>query len=259
MNWRPVIPVLVVLSVDPRRAEASPAPYPVWRSRRFGDGHCHLIDEQAVLEQEECGVAEVHVNDVGCPPLGRAHVGKFGTVGVSVVRSMNTYCPFRGVGSGPPLPAAVIAVSGLGATLPPGFSFSIDGSARALDHDLERRASEADHVAFAPDLRSDVETHRAAPPPLRGDRPAGTQRPGTHRCDAHRRVAPFPPRFKRRRSCHGVVVGAINLHRGSSQPAGHAGRNRVGAGLTPAPPTPPGVRVRSGRFASRPGNGGKGR
>lgn len=35
--------------------------------------------------------------------------------------------------------------------------------------------------------------------------------------------------------------------------------NRGGAGLTPAPPTPPDVRVRIRRFASRPGNGGRGR
>jgi hypothetical protein len=32
--------------------------------------------------------------------------------------------------------------------------------------------------------------------------------------------------------------------------------DRVGAGLTPAPPTPPDVRVRIRRFASRPGGGG---
>jgi signal transduction histidine kinase len=35
--------------------------------------------------------------------------------------------------------------------------------------------------------------------------------------------------------------------------------NRVGAGLTPAPPTPPDMRVRIRRFASRPGNGGSDR
>ncbi len=35
--------------------------------------------------------------------------------------------------------------------------------------------------------------------------------------------------------------------------------NRVGAGLTPAPPTPPDVRVRIRRFASRSGNDGRGR
>ena len=34
---------------------------------------------------------------------------------------------------------------------------------------------------------------------------------------------------------------------------------RVGAGLTPAPPTPPDVRVRIRRFASRPGNDGRDR
>jgi hypothetical protein len=34
--------------------------------------------------------------------------------------------------------------------------------------------------------------------------------------------------------------------------------NRVGAGLTPAPPTPPGVRDRTGRFARLPGDGGMG-
>jgi hypothetical protein len=34
---------------------------------------------------------------------------------------------------------------------------------------------------------------------------------------------------------------------------------RVGAGLTPAPPTPPGVRIRTGRFAQHPGNGGRDR
>jgi hypothetical protein len=35
--------------------------------------------------------------------------------------------------------------------------------------------------------------------------------------------------------------------------------NRVGAGLTPAPPTPPDVRVRIRRFATHPGNGGRSR
>ena len=35
--------------------------------------------------------------------------------------------------------------------------------------------------------------------------------------------------------------------------------NRVGAGLTPAPPTPPDVRVRIRRFAWHPGNGGRAR
>jgi hypothetical protein len=35
--------------------------------------------------------------------------------------------------------------------------------------------------------------------------------------------------------------------------------NRVGAGLNPTPPTPPGVRVRTGRFAWRPGDGGRDR
>ena len=35
--------------------------------------------------------------------------------------------------------------------------------------------------------------------------------------------------------------------------------NRVGAGLTPAPPTPPDMRVRIRRFASRPGGGGRDR
>jgi hypothetical protein len=35
--------------------------------------------------------------------------------------------------------------------------------------------------------------------------------------------------------------------------------NRVGAGLTPAPPTPPDVRVRIRRFASHPGNGDRDR
>jgi hypothetical protein len=34
---------------------------------------------------------------------------------------------------------------------------------------------------------------------------------------------------------------------------------RVGAGLTPAPPTPPDVRVRIRRFASCPGGGGRAR
>ncbi len=38
-----------------------------------------------------------------------------------------------------------------------------------------------------------------------------------------------------------------------------AKHNRVGAGLTPAPPTPPDMRVRIRRFASRPGNGGRDR
>ena len=33
--------------------------------------------------------------------------------------------------------------------------------------------------------------------------------------------------------------------------------NRVGAELTPTPPTPPGVRVRTGRFAQHPGSGGR--
>jgi putative transposase len=36
----------------------------------------------------------------------------------------------------------------------------------------------------------------------------------------------------------------------------HQDYDRVGAGLTPAPPTPPDVRVRIRRFASHPGNGG---
>ena len=33
--------------------------------------------------------------------------------------------------------------------------------------------------------------------------------------------------------------------------------DRVGAELTPTPPTPPGVRVRTGRFARHPGSGGR--
>ncbi len=33
--------------------------------------------------------------------------------------------------------------------------------------------------------------------------------------------------------------------------------NRVGTGLIPAPPTPPGVRVRTGRFALHPGSDGR--
>ena len=43
----------------------------------------------------------------------------------------------------------------------------------------------------------------------------------------------------------------------ATKPALGGELDRVGAGLTPAPPTPPGVRVRTGRFAWRPGNGGR--
>lgn len=81
----------------------------------------------------------------------------------------------------------------------------------------------------------------------------------------HRHTRPRPTR-QRAQPAHQQRPGRTTHHRTAADPrslipptGAPRGRDRVGAGLTPAPPTPPGVRVRTGRFARHPGSGGRAR
>ena len=90
----------------------------------------------------------------GVQPLF-GHVGVAGSGSGSADSTVYRNEPFLGVGSGPELPATSTAVFCPGAI--PAVVGARDGrSARRLDRDLERRASETGHLAAAPDLRSEV-------------------------------------------------------------------------------------------------------